>query len=123
MSSFFIKVRSGPFVYGLLPSLDVPLVPINPATVSRAHELQHMLSFLEVGALVVHDDSIATQLSVNALLKVQGIGIRLVASGCGVTDWEPLGDFLRMPDAPGTKVEDQDIEDTALVLSPAALPP
>lgn len=96
--------------------LGCPLVPINPATVSRAHELQHMLRFLEVGALVVHDDSIATQLSVNALLQVQGIGIRLVASGCGVTDWEPLGDFLRMPDAPGTKVEDQDIEGTALVL-------
>ena len=33
--------------------------PDKPAIVSRAHELQHMLSFLEVGALVVHDDSIA----------------------------------------------------------------
>lgn len=96
--------------------LGCPLVPINPAIVSRAHELQHMLSFLEVGALVVHDDSIAKQLSVNALLQVQGIRIRLVASGCGLIDWEPLGDFLQMPDAPETKVEDQDMEGTALVL-------
>ena len=96
--------------------LACPLVPINPAVVSRAHELQHMLSFLEVGALVVHDESIAKQLSVNALLQVQGIGIRLVASGCGLTDWEPLDDFLQMPDAPETKVEGQDMEDTALVL-------
>lgn len=96
--------------------LGCPLVPINPAIVSREHELQHMLSLLEVGALVVHDDSIVKQLSVNALLQVQGIGIRLVASGCGVADWEPLDDFLQMPDAPETKVEDQDMEDTALVL-------
>ena len=96
--------------------LGCPLVPINPAIVSREHELQHMLSLLEVGALVVHDDSIVKQLSVNALLQVQGIGIRLVASGCGVADWEPLDDFLQMPDAPETKAEDQDMEDTALVL-------
>lgn len=96
--------------------LQCPLVPINPAIVSRAHELQHILSFLEVGALVVHDKSIAKQLSVNALLEVQGIGIKLVASGCGVTDWEPLDNFREMPDAPETKVEDQDMESTALVL-------
>ena len=96
--------------------LGCPLVPINPAVVFRPHELQHMLGFLEVGALVVHDDSIAKQLSVNALLQVQGVGIRLVASSCGVTDWEPLEDFLQMPDAPENKVEDQDMEDTVLVL-------
>ena len=96
--------------------LGCPLVPINPAIVSRAHELQHMLSFLEVGALVVHDDLIAKQLSVNALLQVQGIGIKLVASGCGGTDWGPLDDFLQMPEAPEINVEDQDMEGTALVL-------
>lgn len=96
--------------------LGCPLIPINPAIVSRAHELRHMLSFLEVGALVVHDNSIAKQLSVNALLQVQGIGIRLVATGCGVTDWELIDDFLQVPDTPATKVEDQDMEGTALVL-------
>ena len=96
--------------------LGCPLVPINPAIVSRVQELQHMLSFLDVGALVVQDDSTAKQLSVTALLQVQGIGIRLVASGCGVTGWEPLDDFLQMSDAPETKVEHQDMESTALVL-------
>ena len=96
--------------------LGCSLVPINPAIVSRAHELQHMLSFLDVGALVVHDDSIANQLSANALLQVQGIGIRLVADGYGVSDWEPLVDFLQIPDGPGTKVEHEDMEGTALVL-------
>ena len=96
--------------------LGCPFVPINPAIVTRAHELQHVLGSLEVGALVVHDNSIAKQLSMNALLQVQGIGIRLVVSGCGVTEWEALDDFLQMPEAPETKIDDQDMEDIALVL-------
>ena len=96
--------------------LGCPFVPINPTIATRAHELQHMLGSLEVGALVVHDNSIAEQLSVNASLQVQGIGLRLVASGCGETDWEALDSFLHTPDAPETKVEDQGMDDTALVL-------
>ncbi|MCJ1460939.1 hypothetical protein MMC28_011321 [Mycoblastus sanguinarius] len=91
-------------------------VPINPVLATRAHELQHMLSFLEVGALIVHDDSIAKQISINTSLQVQEIGIRLVASGSGETDWEALDGFLQMRDAPVTKVEDQDMNDTALVI-------
>ncbi len=96
--------------------LGCPLVPINPAIAIRTHELQHMLSFLKVGALVVHDDSIARQLSMNASSQIQGIGIRLIASGCGVTGWEALDDFLKTPDAPKPKVGDQGMDDTALIV-------
>ncbi|MCJ1299001.1 hypothetical protein MMC08_001792 [Hypocenomyce scalaris] len=91
-------------------------VPINPVLATRAHELQHMLRFLEVGALVVHDDSIAKQVSMNTPLQVQEIGIRLVASGSGETDWEALNGFLQMRHPPVTKVEGQDMSDTALVI-------
>lgn len=96
--------------------LGCPLVPINPAIAIRTHELQHMLSFLEIGALVVHDDSIARQLSMNASSQIQGIGIRLVASGCGVIGWETLDDFLQMADASKPKVANQGMDDTALIL-------
>ena len=96
--------------------IGCPFVPINPAVATRAHELQHMLRFLNIGALVVHDQSIAKELSINAPLQVQEIGIKLLASGCGETDWEALDDVLQMSDVSETKVKDQDIEDTALVL-------
>lgn len=87
-----------------------------PAMATRAHELRHMLKLLKGGAFVVHEDSIAKQLFVSALLQVQGIAIKLVASACGETGWETLDDFLTMPDAPGIKVEDQDMDTTAFVL-------
>ena len=96
--------------------IGCPFVPINPAVATRAHELQYMLRFLNAGVLVVHDPSTAKQLSMNAPLQVQGIGIKLLASGCGETDWEALDDFLQMSDVPETKAEDQDIDDTAFVL-------
>lgn len=96
--------------------LGCPFVPINPAIAIRTHELEHMLSFLEIGALVVHDDSITRQLSMNAPSQVQGISIRLVASGCGMTGWEALDDFLQMPHAPKLKAGDQGMDDTALIV-------
>ena len=97
--------------------LGCPLVPIDLAIATRAHELQHMLGFLEVGALVVHDGSIARQLSTNASSQIQRIGIRLVASDCGVTGWEALDDFLQTPRVPKVpKVGDQGMGDTTLIL-------
>lgn len=96
--------------------LGCPFVPINPAVAVRAHELQYMLRFLDAGALVVHDDSIVKQLAMNAPLQVKGIAVKLVASGCGETDWEALDDFLQLQDAPEAEVEDQNMDDTAFVL-------
>lgn len=96
--------------------LGCPFVPINPAVATRAHELQYMLKFLDIGALIVHDDLIVKQISMNAPLQVQGIGIRLVAGGCGETDWEASDDFLQIEDAPETEVEDQNMDNTALIL-------
>ena len=97
-------------------TLGCPFVPIDPNIAARTHELQHMLSLFEVGAVVIHDSSIAEQLSVNASLQVQGIPLKLVADGCGGTGWEALDGFLHMPEAPETRFEEQDMDDIALVL-------
>ena len=96
--------------------LGCAFVPVNPAVAGRADELQYMLGSLCVGAVVVQDGLIAEQLSLNASLQVQGIGLRLVVDGGGGTGWEAFEGFFHMPDASEIEMEDQDMDDTALVL-------
>lgn len=73
--------------------LGCPFVPINPSIVSRANEIQHILSALErIGALVADDESIVKVLSRNAPADVHNTSIRLVLGNVGMNGWTAFDD-------------------------------
>ncbi|KAL8866542.1 MAG: hypothetical protein Q9174_006244, partial [Haloplaca sp. 1 TL-2023] len=97
--------------------LGCPFVPINPAIVSRANEIQHVLSSLErIGALVANDESIVRLLSGNAPAEVKNSGIRLVLGKVGMVEWTAFDDALNQNGLPDVPEREHGMEDTALIV-------
>ncbi|KAL8823140.1 MAG: hypothetical protein Q9191_006136 [Dirinaria sp. TL-2023a] len=97
--------------------LGCPFVPINPAIVSRATEIQHILSALgKVGALVVNDESIAKLLSKNASPELYTSSINLILGGNASTAWTRFNDVFVTPDLPKLSAAEQKMEDVVLIV-------
>ncbi|KAL8950888.1 MAG: hypothetical protein Q9222_003105 [Ikaeria aurantiellina] len=98
--------------------LGCPFVPINPAIVSRANEIKHVLGALErIGALVAADESIVKLLSGNAPAEVHGAGIKLVLGTVGMIEWTSFNDTLITNDNTAKVREaEQTMEDTVLIV-------
>jgi len=92
-------------------------VPINPAIVSRANELKHILSALErIGALVANDESTVKLLSGNAPVEVRNTSTKLILGSVGMVEWKAFGDAVAMPDLPKPSTVEQNMGDTVLVV-------
>ncbi|KAL8956858.1 MAG: hypothetical protein Q9183_006203, partial [Haloplaca sp. 2 TL-2023] len=97
--------------------LGCPFVPINPAIVSRANEIQHVLSSLErIGALVANDESIVRLLTGNAPSEVKNCGIRLVLGKAGMVEWSAFDDALLQSGLPNAPPGEHAMGDTALIV-------
>lgn len=98
-------------------SLGCPFVPINPAIVSRANEIQHILSALErIGALVANDESIAKLLPGNAPAEVHDTSIKLILGGVGMTEWTAFIDALATSGLSKPSAAEHTMEDTVLIV-------
>ncbi|KAL8941853.1 MAG: hypothetical protein Q9216_001997 [Gyalolechia sp. 2 TL-2023] len=97
--------------------LACPFVPINPAIISRANEIQHVLSAVErIGALVANDESIVRLLSSNAPAEVHHSSIRLILGNVGMVGWAAFDDVLAAPGIPKLPAVEQAMEDTVLIV-------
>ncbi|KAL8718993.1 MAG: hypothetical protein Q9225_003931, partial [Loekoesia sp. 1 TL-2023] len=97
--------------------LGCPFVPINPAIVSRASEIQHILSALkEIGALVANDESIVKLLSGNAPAEVHNTNVKLILGNAAMTGWTAFNDALATSGAPNPSAAEQNLEDVALIV-------
>ncbi|KAL8650678.1 MAG: hypothetical protein Q9210_003690, partial [Variospora velana] len=97
--------------------LACPFVPINPAIVSRANEIQHVLSALKrIGALVASDEYIVKLLSGNAPAEVRSSTTKLILGDVGMIGWTAFDDALAMPAAPKPPEIERAMEDTLLIV-------
>lgn len=97
--------------------LGCPFVPINPAIVGRANEIQHILNALErIGALVANDESIVTLLSGNAPAEVRNTGIKLILGNVGMVGWTAFDAAMATPGLPKPSQIEQSMQDTALIV-------
>lgn len=97
--------------------LGCPFVPINPAIVSRASEIQHILSVLgRTGALVANDESIVTMLLANAPVEVRTTNIKLILKDVGTTGWKAFDDAFAMPCHSTPSAVEHNMNDTVLIV-------
>ncbi|KAL8733533.1 MAG: hypothetical protein Q9181_003549 [Wetmoreana brouardii] len=97
--------------------LGCPFVPINPAMVNRANEIQHVMSALgAIGALVANDESIVKQLSGDAIAGVHNTSIKLILGNVGVSGWTAFGDAFAEAKLPKLSTAEQKMEDTMLIV-------
>ncbi|KAL8991730.1 MAG: hypothetical protein Q9169_007703, partial [Polycauliona sp. 2 TL-2023] len=98
--------------------LACPFVPINPAIISRANEIHHILGSLEsIGALIARDESIAKLLAGNAPAQVHRSKAKLVLGNVvGMTEWTAFNEALATKDLPTLPAIEQNMEDTALIV-------
>ncbi|KAI4113619.1 MAG: hypothetical protein LQ345_005438 [Seirophora villosa] len=97
--------------------LACPFVPINPAIVHRANEIQHVLSALKsIGVLVASDEVIVKLLSGNAPAEVRSSSVRLLLGNVGMVGWTAFDDALAMPAPPRSPEVEQAMEDTVLIV-------
>ncbi|CAF9923186.1 MAG: hypothetical protein HETSPECPRED_005266 [Heterodermia speciosa] len=97
--------------------LGCPFVPINPAIVARANEIQHVLSALgRIGALVVNDDSIVKLLSGHAPAEIRKSSTNLILGGVGMIGWTAFEDTLSTPGLSGPPMAKQSMDDTVLIV-------
>lgn len=97
--------------------LGCPFVPINPAIVSRANEIQHILSALEVvGALVVVDESTAKLLSSNASAEVTNVGTRFILGSVGMIGWTSFNAAFEDYENAKIPATEHSMDDTALIV-------
>ncbi|KAL8681144.1 MAG: hypothetical protein Q9186_002737 [Xanthomendoza sp. 1 TL-2023] len=97
--------------------LACPFVPLNPAIVSRANEIQHILSALgRIGALIARDESIAQLLSRNAPAEVGSIGIKILLDSAGMSGYIAFGDALAVSAVPRTAAVKQTMDDPVLIV-------
>lgn len=97
--------------------LACPFVPINPAIVSRANEIQHILSALgKIGALVANDEFVVKLLSGNAPAEVRGSRIRLILGKVGMVEWTALDDAMARSGLPEAPEVERAMDDTVLIV-------
>ena len=97
--------------------LGCPFVPINPAIVSRANEIQHVLSVItRIGALVVKDELIVKLLSGNAPAVVRGTNTNLILGSVGMIGWTAFEDALLTPALSEPPMAKQSMDDTVLIV-------
>lgn len=97
--------------------LGCPFVPINPAIVSRANEIQHILSALErIGALVANDESIVKLLSGNAPTEVRHTSTKLILGSVGMAGWTTFNDAVATPGLSNSLAVEQNMDDTVLIV-------
>ena len=97
--------------------LGCPFVPINPALVSRANEIRHVLSALtRIGALIVEDESIVKLLSGNVPAEVRKTGTNLILGSAGMIGWTAFEDALSTPGLSKPPVAKQSMDDTVLIV-------
>jgi len=97
--------------------LGCPFVPINPAIVSRANEIQHILSALErIGALVANDESIVKLLSENAPAEMHSISTKLILGSVGMAGWTTFNDAVATPALSKPSAVEQNMDDTVLIV-------
>ena len=97
--------------------LGCPFVPINPAIVGRANEIQHVLSALaRVGALIVKDESVVKLLSGNAPTVVRKASTKLVLGSVGMIGWTAFEDALSNPGLSKSPAAKQSMDDTVLIV-------
>ena len=97
--------------------LGCPFVPINPAIVSRANEIKHILTALgRISMLVADDESIAKLLFSNALTEVQNIKIKLILGSIGTIRWTAFNDAFGTPVPSEPLAAEQNMDDTVLIV-------
>ncbi|KAL8832260.1 MAG: hypothetical protein Q9170_004948 [Blastenia crenularia] len=98
--------------------LGCPFVPINPAIVSRANEVHHVLNILErVGVLVANDESVVKLLAGNAPAVVHSTSIKLILGNTGMVEWTAFEDVFASPSSlPNAPAAEQSMDDVVLVV-------
>ncbi|KAL9005316.1 MAG: hypothetical protein Q9188_001907 [Gyalolechia gomerana] len=97
--------------------LACPFVPVNPAIVSRANEIQHVLSAFErIGALVANDESTVRLLTGNAPAKVHSSSIKFILGNVGMVEWTAFDDALATAGLPEAPAVEHAMDDTVLVV-------
>lgn len=97
--------------------LGCPFIPINPALVSRANEIQHVLSAIgSIGTLVANDETIVRLLSGNASVEVNATSVRIILGSVGMIGWTAFEDALARPEPSTLPAIEQRMEDTVLVV-------
>lgn len=97
--------------------LGCPFIPINPAIVSRANEIQHILSTLErIGALVANDVSIVKLLSENAPAEVRNTSTKLILGSVGTAGWTTFNDAVATSGLSKPSAVEQIMDDTVLIV-------
>lgn len=97
--------------------LGCPFIPINPAIVSRANEIQHILSTLErIGALVANDESIVKLLSENAPTEVRNTSTKLILGSVGMAGWTTFNDAVATSGLSEPAAVEHVMDDTVLIV-------
>ncbi|KAL8778974.1 MAG: hypothetical protein Q9213_007159 [Squamulea squamosa] len=97
--------------------LACPFVPINPAIVGRAVEIQHIFGMLDrIGALIAADESIVKTLLAHSPAKLAETSVKLVLGDVEMAGWTAFNDVFRTPDLSQPSTVEHDMSDTVLVV-------
>ncbi|KAL8767601.1 MAG: hypothetical protein Q9209_005931 [Squamulea sp. 1 TL-2023] len=97
--------------------LACPFVPINPAIVGRAVEIQHVFGMLNrIGALIAGDESIVKTLLAHSPAKLAETSMKLILGYVGVSGWTAFDDIFRTPDLSQPFSVEHNMADTVLIV-------
>ena len=97
--------------------LGCPFVPINPAIVSRAREIQHILGALEkIGALVVNDEAMVNIVAKSAPAALHDSAIKISLGGVKASEWTSFNEAFTSSGNADCSPADQQMDDTVLIV-------